>query len=327
MLGFTKKNIAVAVGTLLSLGAVTSVVAESNWPTRTITLIVPGAAGGTTDVPARLVAQKLSENLGQAVIVENRPGSGGIIGTQAALRQPADGYTLVVGNTGSHAINYSAYKKLSYKPADFSPLTDLISFSNVLVVNPTVPYQTVAELISALKDPTKNLSYASAGIGQTTHLTAELFKSRTGGNAEHIPYAGATPATLSVIQGDTQFMFDNVTQALPQIKAGKLRPLAVTNDQVVASLDTIPTMIESGVDDFVVKGWLAFFAAAETPAEVQTQLTNELIRVLKDPEIVAKFAAMGGMSGGQPQAEFTNYVNSEIAMWKEVIESQNLTLD
>lgn len=301
--------------------------ADSVWPTRAITFIVPGAVGGTTDVPARLVAQKLSEKIGQPVIVENRPGSGGIIGTQAALRQPADGYTVVVGNTGSHAINYSAYKKLPYTPDDFVPLTDMISFANVLVVNPSLPYRTVSELIEAMRNPNADLSYASAGIGQTTHLTAELFKTRVQGQAEHIPYAGATPATLSVMQGDTHFMFDNLTQALPQIKAGKLRALAVTSATPMASLAATPTITSQGVDDFVVTGWLGFFAVKGTPVAIQERLSSELSQILQDDEIKEKFTAMGGIVGGRAQSDFTHYVTHEIAMWQKVIDEQNLVLD
>lgn len=301
--------------------------ADLAWPTRAITLIVPGAAGGTTDVPARLVAQKLSEKIGQPVIVENRPGSGGIIGTQAALRQPADGYTVVVGNTGSHAINYSAYKKLPYTPDDFVPLTDMISFANVLVVNPSLPYTTVSELIAAMRNKDIDLSYASAGIGQTTHLTAELFKTRVQGLAEHIPYAGATPATLSVIQGDTHFMFDNLTQALPQIKAGKLRALAVTSATPMASLADTPTITSQGVKEFVVTGWLGFFAVKGTPLAIQERLSSELSKILQDDEIKEKFTAMGGIVGGRVQSEFTTYVTQEIAMWQQVIDEQDLVLD
>lgn len=311
----------------ISLFSIEQADADTAWPTRTITLIVPGAAGGTTDVPARLVAQKLSEKIGQPVIVENRPGSGGIIGTQAALRQPADGYTVVVGNTGSHAINYSAYKKLPYTPDDFVPLTDMISFANVLVVNPSLPYTTVSELIAAMRNKETDLSYASAGIGQTTHLTAELFKTRVQGQAEHIPYAGATPATLSVIQGDTHFMFDNLTQALPQIKAGKLRALAVTSATPMANLADTPTLTSQEVEEFVVTGWLGFFATKGTPVAIQQRLSSELSQVLQEDEIKEKFIAMGGMVGGRSQSDFTTYVTQEIAMWQKVIDEQNLVLD
>lgn len=181
-------------GCLLTvLAIVIAPVAQSQtvaWPTRTITIVVPGAAGGTTDIPTRLVAQKLSARLGQPVVVENKPGSGGILGVQTMLRNPADGYTLLVGNTGSNAINYSAYKKTSYKASDFLPVTDLISFPNVLVVNGDSPVKSVADLVALLRKEPAKWSYASAGIGQTTHLTAEMFKVQTQTHALHVPYKG-----------------------------------------------------------------------------------------------------------------------------------------
>ncbi len=201
---------------------------------------MPGAPGGTTAIPSGLVAQKLSAILGQPVVVDNKPGSGGIIGTQAFMRAAPDGYTLLVGNTGSHAINYSAYKQLSYQPQDFLPLTDLISFANVLVVGAQAPVRSVAELVAQLKQSPGKYSYASAGIGQTTHLTAELFRLRTGTEVIHVPYKGSTPATTSVLAGETTFMFDNLTQALPQIRAGKLRALAVTSAERLPALPDAP---------------------------------------------------------------------------------------
>jgi tripartite-type tricarboxylate transporter receptor subunit TctC len=313
---------------VLSVALTTSLAqAQTAWPTRPITIIVPGAPGGTTDIPTRLVAQKLSVRLGQPVIVDNKPGSGGIIGTQATLRNPADGYTLVVGNTGSHAINYSAYKNLSYKPEDFLALTDMISFANVLVVNAQSPIKDVADLVNRMKKEPGKLSYSSAGIGQTTHLTAELFKTKTATFAVHVPYRGATPATMSVLAGETEFMFDNVTQALPHIRAGKLRALAVTSSERMASIPDVPTMGQAGVADFNVTGWLGFFVAAKTPPDIAAKLQEHLIAILKEPEITAKFREMGGLPGARSQADFTTYVNSERKMWGDLIKSLNLSLE
>ena len=301
--------------------------AQTAWPTKALTIVVPGAAGGTTDIPARMVAQKLAARLGQSVVVDNKPGSGGILGTQALLRAPADGHTLLVGNTGSHAINYSAYKNLSYQPQDFVPLTDLISFPNVLVVNAQSPIQDLAGLIAQMKKAPGKLSFASAGIGQTTHLTGELFKSRTNTFALHVPYRGATPATMSLLAGETQFMFDNLTQALPHIKAGKLRALAVTSAERMASLPEVPTMAQAGLKDFVVLGWLGFFVAAKTPPEVVTKLQEHLLAVLKDPDTVAKLQQLGGTPGGASQAAFTTLVDGDRQRWGDLIRSRNLSLD
>ncbi|MFS8934569.1 conserved hypothetical protein, UPF0065 [Cupriavidus taiwanensis] len=297
------------------------------WPERPITIIVPGAPGGTTDIPTRLVAQKLSAILGQPVVVDNKPGSGGIIGTQAFMRAAPDGYTLLVGNTGSHAINYSAYKQLSYQPQDFLPLTDLISFANVLVVGAQAPVRSVPELVAQLKQSPGKYSYASAGIGQTTHLTAELFRLRTGTEVIHVPYKGSTPATTSVLAGETTFMFDNLTQALPQIRAGKLRALAVTSAERLPALPDVPTMAQAGVKDFVVMGWLGFFAPAKTPPAVAAALQEALGKAMRDPEVAARLRDMGGVAGGEPQPKFAALVRGEIQRWGETIRASKVSLD
>ncbi|SPA24700.1 conserved hypothetical protein, UPF0065 [Cupriavidus taiwanensis] len=297
------------------------------WPERPITIIVPGAPGGTTDIPTRLVAQKLSAILGQPVVVDNKSGSGGIIGTQAFMRAAPDGYTLLVGNTGSHAINYSAYKQLSYQPQDFLPLTDLISFANVLVVGAQAPVRSVAELVAQLKQSPGKYSYASAGIGQTTHLTAELFRLRTGTEVIHVPYKGSTPATTSVLAGETTFMFDNLTQALPQIRAGKLRALAVTSAERLPALPDVPTMAQAGVKDFVVMGWLGFFAPAKTPPAVAAALQEALGKAMRDPEVAARLRDMGGVAGGEPQPKFAALVRGEIQRWGETIRASKVSLD
>lgn len=315
----------VVLGTI-AMGAVGPAHAQA-WPSRPITIIVPGAPGGTTDIPTRIVAQKLSAVLGQPVVVDNRAGSAGIIGTQAFLHAPADGYTWLVGNTGSHAINYTAYKNLTYKPQDFVPVTDMISFPNVLVVNAQSPVKSVADLVALLKKEPGKLSYASAGIGQTTHLTSLMFTQRTHTEAIHIPYKGSTPATTSVIAGETTFMFDNLTQSLPQIRSGKLRALAVTSAQRQSGVPDVPTMTEAGVPDFVVQGWLGFFAAAKTPPEVLAKMQTSLEKVLQDPEVVRRFREMGGIPGGEPQSQFAALVGAEQKRWGETIRLANLTLD
>ncbi|NUO85285.1 MAG: tripartite tricarboxylate transporter substrate binding protein [Cupriavidus sp.] len=324
----TPSSAALLLATAAALpGMVPAAAHAAAWPERPITIIVPGAPGGTTDIPTRLVAQKLSAILGQPVVVDNKPGSGGIIGTQAFMRAAPDGYTLLVGNTGSHAINYSAYKQLSYQPQDFLPLTDLISFANVLVVGAQAPVRSVAELVAQLKQSPGKYSYASAGIGQTTHLTAELFRLRTGTEVIHVPYKGSTPATTSVLAGETTFMFDNLTQALPQIRAGKLRALAVTSAERLPALPDVPTMAQAGVKDFVVMGWLGFFAPARTPPAVAAALQEALGKALRDPEVVARLRDMGGVAGGEPQPKFAALVRGEIQRWGETIRASKVSLD
>lgn len=322
------KSVWLGVAAALSLSiAVPATAQTAAWPSRPITMIVPGAAGGTTDIPTRLVAQKLSARLGQTVVVENKPGSGGILGVQALLKNPADGYTILVGNTGSNAVNYRAYKNNSYKPDDFVGISDLIGFANVLVVNDKSPINSVAELVAALKKDPGKLAYPSAGIGQLTHLMPEMFKVQTQTEALHVPYKGSTPATMSVLSGETAFMFDNLTQALPQIQSGKLRALAVTSANRVSSLPNVPTMREAGYPDFVVTGWLGFFIRSQTPPDVLKKLQDNLIAVLNEPEIKNKFLEMGGIPGGRPQADFDKFVKDEVSRWGDVITRAKLSLD
>lgn len=301
--------------------------AAGDWPRKAITIIVPGAPGGTLDVPTRIVAQKLSARLGQAVVVENRAGSGGILGTQTMLRAPADGYTLLTGNTGPQAINYSAYRNLPYKAEELSALTDIISFPNVLVVNAASPYHTVADLIAAGKKEPGKLYFGSAGIGQTTHLSGELFNNRTGVAAVHVPYRGSTPATLALLAGETTFEFDNVTQVLSHIQAGKLRPLAVTTDTRAASLPNVPTMAEAGVQNFISYGWAGLFASAKTPPAIQAKLAGHLIAVLQDPDVIAQLKQAGGTPGGHTPSQFSAFVTAERGRWAEAAKTLNLTVE
>ncbi|WP_395025046.1 Bug family tripartite tricarboxylate transporter substrate binding protein [Comamonas odontotermitis] len=301
--------------------------ADGNWPSRPITLVIPGAAGGSTDIPARMLAQKLGERLGQPVIVDNKPGAGGSLGTGFVARAQPDGYTVLVGNTGSNAINYTAYKKLSYKPGDFVALTDMIYFSNVLVVPAKSPIQSLPELIAAAKKEPGKLSFSSAGMGQTTHLMGELFKERTATDVVHVPYKGSAPGTMAIVTGETQFMFDNMTASLAHIKDGKLRPLAVTGDQREPELPTVPTMTELGMKDFNKVGWMGFFVPAKTPPDVVKKLTDNLQAVLHDPDIQKRYRDLGGNPGGKPQGEFARQVADDQKTWGELILSQKLQLD
>jgi len=316
-----------ALAALALLASALNAHAEANWPTRTITLVVPGAAGGSTDIPARLLAQKLGQRLGQSVIVDNKPGAGGSLGASLVARAQPDGYTVLVGNSGSNAINYTAYKKLSYKPADFAPLTDMISFANVLVVPAKSPIQSLDALVAAAKAQPGKLSFSSAGVGQTTHLMGELFKERTGTDVVHIPYKGSAPGTMAIVTGETQFMFDNMTASLVHIKDGKLRPLAVTGDQREPDLPEVPTMTELGMRNFNQVGWMGFFVPAKTPPEVQKKLAENLQAVLHDPDIMRRYRALGGRPGGMPQADFAKLVADDQQTWGALIQSQQLQLD
>lgn len=305
----------------------TAAIAADAWPTRPITLVVPGAAGGSTDIPARLLALKLGERLGQPVIVDNRPGAGGSIGASQVARAQPDGYTVLVGNTGSNAINYTAYKKLPYRPEDFVALTDMISFSNVLVVPQASPVRSLDDLLKAARQAPGKLSFSSAGVGQTTHLMGELLRERTGVDVVHVPYRGSAPATAAIVSGETQFMFDNLTASLVHIKAGKLHPIAVTGAQREPELPNVPTTTELGLQDFDKVGWMGFFLPAQTPPAVVRKLTDGLVAVLRDPEVARRYRELGGRPGGMPQAQFVQLVDNDRKSWGALITSRQLQLD
>lgn len=318
---------ACALLSLVVLAAPKIARADAVWPTRPITFVVPGAAGGTTDTPVRFMAQKLSERLGQPIIVDNKPGAGGALGSNLVAHAQADGYTVLVGNTGSNAINYTAYPKLSYKAEDFTPLTDMISFANVLVVPVKSSIKSLKDLVSTAKREPGKLAFSSAGVGQTTHLMGELLRQSAGVDVVHVPYKGSAPATMAIVAGETQFMFDNLTGSLGHVKDGKLRALAVTGATREPELPDVPTMTELGMKDFDKVGWMGFFVPAKTPPAVVKKLTDNLIAVLQDPAVVKRYRELGGRPGGMPSEQFSQMVERDRQDWGELIRSQKLQLD
>ena len=302
--------------------------AMAAWPEKPITLIVPAAPGGTTDITARVLSEKLGAALGTTVVVENRAGAAGIIGSQALVRAAPDGYTIGFGNIGPNAINYSLYKNLPYKSTDFAPITLVISVPNILVVNSKSSYNTAQGLVTSLKnDPKGNYSFGSSGTGQSPHLSSEMFAQRAGLNLTHIPYKGMGPAVAALLGGQVTFLIDNLPSSISFIRSGQFRALAITGDQRSPQLPDIPTMAEAGIKDMVVTAWFGFVAPAGTPAEIVNKIQQATKKVLDTPEIQQRFAEMGGTPGGGTPAEFGAFMDKEQASWRKIIEAAKLSME
>ena len=304
-----------------------SAMAQDNWPSKSITLIIPAAPGGTTDIVGRMISEPLSKELGQTVVVENKAGAAGIIGTQALLRSKPDGYTLIMGNIGPNAINYSLYKDLPYKKEDFIPITNVISVPNVLVVNEATPVNNVQELLTYVASDPQHQTFGSSGKGQSPHMSAELFMQRGNIKAEHITYKGAGPAVAALLANQYTFMIDNLPSSLSHIKSGKLKALAVTSDKRVADLPDVPTMKEAGVDNMVVTAWFGLFAPAGTPDDVINKIHAAAKKVLESDNIKERFAQLGGEAGGNSPAEYAEYVKSQQEMWADIVKTANIKMD
>ena len=298
------------------------------WPAKPIKWIVPFAPGGTTDILARTVGEKLSIALGQPVVVENKPGAGGGVGAEFTARSTPDGYTIMGGTISTHAINAALYSKLPYDPVkDFVAITLIARVPNLLVVNPSIPAHNVAELIALLKANPAKYTFASSGNGTSQHLSGELFKAMAGVDMQHIPYKGSPPALQDVVGGQVSMTFDNITTAWPLAKAGKLRPLAVTTAKRSPIAPDVPTLAEAGLPGFEVGSWQGVFAPAGTPPEVVKRLNNEIVKILNIPEIREKLAGLGAEPVGNSQEEFSALVNAEVVKWADVVKKSGAKVD
>jgi len=316
-----------AAGALLAAFALLSH-AQAPFPSKPIRIVVPFPAGGTTDILARAVAQKLTETLGQSVVVDNRPGAGGNIGAELVAKSPPDGYTLLMGTVGTHAINPSLYAKMPYDHVkDFTPVILVAGVPNVLVVNPSVPANSVQELIAYIKANPGKVNFASSGSGTSIHLSGELFKTMAGVSMTHVPYKGSSPALTDLMGGQVQLMFDNLPSSLPQIKAGKLRALAVTSAQRASALPDVPTVAEAGLPGFEASSWFGLLAPAGTPKDVVTKLNAEVAKWLATPEAREKLASQGAIAAGQSPDDFTRHIAAETAKWQKVVKESGAKVD
>ncbi len=315
---------------LLLIGLAFAVVAAhaQQFPSKPVRIINPFAPGGATDIIARTMAQKLTEAWGQAVVVENRAGASGAIGVEMVAKSPPDGYTLLIATQTTHAANPALYPKLPYDAAkDFAPLTLAGSTPLALMVKPSLPVSSVKELIDFAKKNPAKLVYASGGNGTSQHLTAELMKSMSSTYMLHIPYRGAGPAMTDLLGGQVDLMFDNLPTALPHIKAGKLRGLAVTTAARSPLAPELPTMAESGLPGFELSTWFAFFAPAGTPRAVVDKISGDMRRVLMQPDMKERLAAIGVDVRATTPDELATFQRAELAKWGKIVKDSGAKVD
>ena len=306
-----------------------SPLAAGDYPEQPVRIVVPFAAGGGTDVMGRMFAQKLSDAWKVPVLVENRPGAGGTLGSTAVARAPADGYTVLLGSISTHAISPGIYAKLDYDPVkDFEAVARAGTTPFVMTVHPGVSANTVGELIALARANPKKYDYASSGNGTTSHLCGALFTQLAKVEMTHIPYKANAPGLTDLLGGRVTFMFDNIIAMQPHIRAGKLKALAVTGSERVASLPNVPTMIESGLPAYEVTGWFGFWLPAATPRAVVTKLNGELTRITRLPDLKARAEEQGvDLARALSPQEFTAYVQSELIKWRGIIRDAGAKLD
>ncbi|MGZ8209893.1 MAG: Bug family tripartite tricarboxylate transporter substrate binding protein [Burkholderiales bacterium] len=303
--------------------------AEQAYPTKPIRLIVAFPPGGSTDIIARLVGQRLSERLGQQVIIDNRGGAGGTVGTEIAARATPDGYTLTMGTTSTHVIAPSAYSKLKYDPVkDFAPITLVASTPYLLVLNPGVKATNLKEFIALAKSQAGKMNYASAGTGSTTHLAMEMLKHAAGIDIVHVPYNGNAPAGTAVLGGQVQALFGSMPAVLPHAQSGKVRPVAVGTTKRSPALPNVPSVAESGYPGFEASLWLGFFAPRGTPAAIINRLHGELTKIALSPDMKAQFERNGAepVTNATP-IELERLVRVEIDKYAKVIKTANIKLE
>jgi len=300
---------------------------ETAWPTRPVRIIVPFAAGGTADVLARLVGERLTARWGQQVVVENRPGAGGNIGAEQVARAPGDGYTLLLGTIGIHAAS-SIYTRLPYNPdTELAPVTVLAEMPNAILVHPSVPARTLQELVTLARQQPNALTFGSAGNGSSTHLAGELFLLSAGVKMTHVPYRGSAAALNDLVAGNIQVMFENLPTVPPLVQAGSVRVLAVTSAERVGVLPNVPTAQEAGVPDYVATAWMTLAAPATVPMPLLQRLNTDTCAVLAEPAVRQRLATLGAIPIGSSVEESRNFFAAETRKWTRVIDTAGIRVN
>jgi tripartite-type tricarboxylate transporter receptor subunit TctC len=314
---------------LVTTDLVNAFAVAADYPSRPVRLIVPFPAGGTTDIFARLIGDRLSKSLGQQFVIDNRGGAGGNIGSDAVAKADPDGYTLLMGTVGTHAINHSLYTRMPYDALrDFAPVAFVAGVPNVLVVNPkNIKATTVQEFIAEAKSTPRKFNMASSGNGTSIHLSGEMFKQMTGVDFVHVPYRGSGPAVNDLLAGQVDLMFDNLPSSIGHIRAGTLRAIAVTSAQRSPALPDVPAIAEAGVPGFEASSWFALFAPVKTPREIVDKLNAEVLKALDDPEVQKRFAEVGGEIRKQSPQEFGAFVKGELEKWAQVVKASGAKIE
>jgi tripartite-type tricarboxylate transporter receptor subunit TctC len=312
---------------LASLAALPLGAQAQEYPARPIRLVVPFPPGGPTDVLARIVATRLGERLGQPVVIDNKPGASGMIGADMVAKAAPDGYTLLA-NASIHVINPSLYAKTAYDAiADFAPVTNLADVPLVLAVHPKLEARSVKELVALGKSSKTSLAFASAGNATSQHLSGEAFKLAAGIDLLHVPYKGSAPALTDLIGGQVQLMFDSLPSAMPHLKAGTIRALAVTTPKRSAALPDVPTIAESGYPGFAISTWYGVWASAATPPAVVQRLSREIAAIVRLPEVREQFAGLGAEAVGNTPDEFTAFTKAEMTKWAGIVKRSGAKID
>ncbi len=309
---------------------VTGALAQSDvqYPVKPIRMIVPSAPGSGPDIMARAIGQKLTESLGQPVVIDDKPGAGGIIGSEATAKSPPDGYTLIMSNAGAHAVNASLYAKLPYDPVkDFAPVTLVALAPNILIVHPSLPMHSARELIALAKAKPGELTFGSGGNGSTAHLSGEMFMTMAGINIVHVPFKGSPAAVIAVISGQITMAFPNIPPALPHVRSGKLKALAVTTAKRSIAVPDLPTVAESGLPGYEATAWFGVLAPAATPPQIILRLNAAIVTIVHTRDMQERLMAEGAEAVGNTPEQFAQIVKSDIAKWAKVVKASRARPD